>query len=49
MSILSLVAITKDGFLLMRGVEYYCNCNLSSLGSYPLEEASAQEWNPSIK
>ena len=38
-----------DGTLLMRGVEDYCNCELSSLGGFALEEPSEQEWNPSIK
>ena len=48
MSILSLESINKEAFLLMRSVEYYCNCEVSSLGGCPLEEAGVQDWNPSL-
>ena len=49
MSILSLVAINRVEFLLMICIDNYCNCEHSSLGGFPLKEASEHEWIPSIK
>ena len=48
MNILSLVAINKYEVLLMSGVEDYSYCGAQLIGGFPLEEASAQEWNPFV-
>ena len=43
------MAINKDVFIRIMGVEDLCNCELRSLGGFPLEEESEEEWSPSIK